>query len=170
MAVGSVSAQVAANALVPNHTSPEEAQAQLEAREAMRKSHASAPASPVKNRDVDLNFFDNFTKRQQARQELNYNDMKSRADSIRERGAILKKHPMPDLVKEYLGEVRDFLDDIRQNAYEGNFDDDGIFQKLDVVDDKLDQLAAEIIDTEKEGFEIADSLGQLEGLLIDIFV
>jgi uncharacterized protein YaaR (DUF327 family) len=118
-----------------------------------------------------LNFFEQFKLniRQATETKSSPEQLQERAADIRRMGAFLEKHPMPEMVKDYITQVRDLLGDISDQAYSAN-KRDGLFQKLDVVNEKLDALADKVLADEKDGLELAQSLGELNGLLIDIFV
>lgn len=131
------------------------------------KTDSTTEAKSVEKQE--FSFFKSMKTAEQASEKITFEDMKSRLQDIQKKGSLLKQHPMPDMVKNYISEVRDFLTDLREGAYASN-ERDGVFQKIDVVDEKLDQLANQVLEEEKEGFELADSLGELQGLLIDILV
>ncbi len=125
----------------------------------------------VRQEESKLNFFEQFKLniRQQSDVKPSFQQLEQRASDIRRMGAFLEKHPMPEMVKDYVGQVRDLMNDLRDSAYSAN-KRDGLFQKIDVIDDKLDALADKVLSEEKDGLQLAHSLGELQGLLIDVFV
>lgn len=88
---------------------------------------------------------------------------------------LAKKHDVKDM-KHYRGLVKDFLNEIvtRSHAFSReNFLDRrgrhrvyGIIRK---VDENLDQLAQELMKDEKDHLAILDRIGEIRGLLLDIF-
>ncbi len=132
---------------------------------------AAQKAIATKTDTTKTNFFEQFkfSSRNQSESKPSYEQLQERAENIRRAGAFLQKHPMPEMVKTYINDVRDLLSDLSDQAYAGDHQD-GLFQKLNVIDEKLDALADKVLSDEKNGLELADSLGELDGLLIDIFV
>jgi len=130
-----------------------------------------AAATKINLEEPKLNFFEQFKLniRKPSEVKPSFEQLEQRATDIRRMGAYREKHPMPDMVKDYIGQVRDLMNDLRDSAYSAN-KRDGLFQKIDVIDDKLDALADKVLSDEKNGLELAQSLGELQGLLIDVFV
>lgn len=92
-----------------------------------------------------------------------------RLSQIQKKGKILLEHPLPSVMKDYLSDVKSFLNDVRENAYNGQTKD-GVFEKLDLADEKLEKLAENLLQEQKPELNLAASLGELQGLLVDIFV
>ncbi len=155
------------NAMMALQNSSSEAAAETAA--ALKGSVAKAVTA--ESTETKLNFFEQFKLgiRQTTDTKASPEQLEQRAADIRRMGAFLQKHPMPAMVKDYITQVRDLLADISDQAYSAN-KRDGLFQKIDVVNDKLDKLADKVLSDEKDGLELAQSLGELNGLLIDIFV
>ena len=97
-------------------------------------------------------------------------EFKSQLADIRRKGRVLQSHPLPNLVKDYLGEVKTFLTDISDHAYSSQSSDNGVFERVEIADSKLDQMADEFLQDNQDDLKIVASLGELEGLLVDIFV
>ncbi len=149
-------------------------QVQQSGAEASAETGAALKGAAIKtatSEEPKLNFFEQFKLgiRQTADTKPSAEQLEQRAADIRRMGAFLQKHPMPEMVKDYITQVRGLLADINDQAYSAN-KRDGLFQKLDVVNEKLDALADKVLSDEKDGLELAQSLGELNGLLIDIFV
>lgn len=98
-----------------------------------------------------------------------FSQMQTRLADIQYKGRLLREHPLPNLIKDYISDVKDFLQDARDHAYKGDFKEN-IFEKISVADKELDGIAKKLLEQEKEAFGLVHSLGRLEGLLIDIFV
>lgn len=165
MALAPVNNTTAVNALMAIQQS--NAEASTDAGVALKGSAVKAATTE----DTKLNFFEQFKLniRQATETKASPEQLQERAADIRRMGAFLERHPMPEMVKDYITQVRDLLGDISDQAYSAN-KRDGLFQKLDVVNEKLDALADKVLSDEKHGLELAQSLGELNGLLIDIFV
>lgn len=117
------------------------------------------------------NFFDQLMSRNdQATNKLSFSEMQSKLVDIKHLGTLVKQHPEPNVVKSYVSELRSFLSQLKDSAYEGQRSEDDLFEKINIVDTKLDELVDELLGSQKSEMEIVNSLGVLEGLLIDIFV
>jgi len=95
--------------------------------------------------------------------------LRNRLADIRKQSAGLRQFPLPKAVKTYISDVKDFLSDLNEHAYAANKDGD-YFQNIEVVDHKLDEMVDALLQEEQDGLDLAASLGELEGLLIDIYV
>ncbi len=96
-------------------------------------------------------------------------DMQSRLADIKYKGKMLLHHPLESSVKSYMKDVKDFLSDVRDHAYSSQ-QRDNLFQKINVVDSKLDKVGDELLEGQGNELALLDSLGQLQGLLVDIYV
>lgn len=117
------------------------------------------------------NFWDNFSLQvskntNPAQEQKSYEE---RFADIKRKGDIAMQHPLPGVVKDYVSDLRNFLNDVRDNAFTGQ-SKDGIFEKLDLADEKLQKLADQLLAEEKPKLDLVASLGELQGLLVDIFV
>ncbi len=127
-------------------------------------------ATKANNPETKLNFFEQFKLGSRIHSEAkpSLEELESRAADIRRMGSFLQKHPMPEMLKDYISQVRDLLGDLSDHAYAAHKDSD-LFQKINVIDEKLDLLADKVLKEEQESFALAESLGELQGLLIDVF-
>lgn len=92
-----------------------------------------------------------------------------RLADIKTKGNLILHHPLPNLVKDYLSDVKSLLNDARKNGYNGKHED-GVFKKLDLADEKLIKLTDAMLAEQKPEIDLVASLGELQGLLVDIFV
>ena len=110
-------------------------------------------------------------------------------DEVRNTGDILKNRPFPEEIMRYKQAVRNFLNYVVQNSYAIE-NDEGIqnkfkpgfkgrrntpeaekkklFTKIQVVDRKLESLAAMLISSQMRQMEIVSHLEEIRGLLIDL--
>ena len=96
-------------------------------------------------------------------------DFKTKLADLQHKGRMMRHHPIPSMVGEYIQGMQSMLTEMKDHAHEGFFKDDA-FQHIEIVDEKLDQLATEFVEGQKAELELVASLGELEGLLIDVFV
>ena len=82
----------------------------------------------------------------------------------------VKSHPLPKMVREYVSEIRSFLTDVKDHAFEHRANDEGLFERMEVIDSKLSELGDQLLDEQKNELQIAANLGELQGLLIDFYV
>lgn len=116
-----------------------------------------------------LSFLEQLKNKENIKPKPDLKSMENRLADIQRKGLLLRHHPLPDIAEEYVDSIKGFLKDVRDHAYQSN-SKDNIFQKVDVVDKKLDSLAEKLINEQKPEIDLVASLGELEGLLIDIFV
>ena len=97
-------------------------------------------------------------------------------EQITEEGKKLaKKRDVKDM-KHYRGLVKDFLNEIVSRSHEfsrENFLDKRgrhrVYGIIRLVDENLDALAQELMKDEKDNMEILNKIGEIQGLLLDIF-
>lgn len=88
---------------------------------------------------------------------------------------LAKKRDVKDM-KHYRGLVKDFLNEIVSRSHEfsrENFLDKRgrhrVYGIIRLVDENLDALAQELMKDEKDNMEILGKIGEIQGLLLDIF-
>ncbi|HKM21315.1 MAG TPA: YaaR family protein [Lachnospiraceae bacterium] len=88
---------------------------------------------------------------------------------------ISKKMDVRDM-KKYRGLIKDFLNEVISRSHEfsrENFlDKKGrhrVYGIIKLVDQNLDELAAELMKEEKDQIAILNKIGEIRGLLLDIF-
>ena len=88
---------------------------------------------------------------------------------------ISKKRDVKDM-KHYRGLIKDFLNEIVTHSHEfsrENFLDrrgrHRVYGIIRLIDENLDQLAQELMKEEKDNIAILNTIGEIRGLLLDIF-
>ncbi|MCH2226719.1 MAG: YaaR family protein [Candidatus Caenarcaniphilales bacterium] len=104
----------------------------------------------------------------QAEQDYSADRMRERLADIRKIGAAVKKYFTPGVMTDYLGSVHSFLEDLKDNAYQGQSDPDGLFEKLNIVNEELDDIGTAFLKEQKDELRIAASLDLIEGILVDV--
>jgi uncharacterized protein YaaR (DUF327 family) len=96
-------------------------------------------------------------------------------DDIHSAGDDLKNHPLPAEIMQYKGAVKNFLRFIVKNSYdvEKHYTGIGLHKRkvhtlVQVVDKKLDQLAANILAGQASQLEILARLEEITGILVDL--
>jgi uncharacterized protein YaaR (DUF327 family) len=97
-------------------------------------------------------------------------------DAVRSAGDDLKQRPLPDEILRYKKAVRNFLHHVVQNSYEVKESQTMLRKKkelrphvqVQVVDRKLEQLAAGILAGQVSQLELLSKLEEITGLLVDM--
>jgi len=110
-------------------------------------------------------------------------------DEVRSAGDVLRNRPFPEEIMRYKQAVRNFMNYVVKNSYtveheEGipNFLKPGftgrrgtpeamngkLYTKIQVVDKKLEDLAAMLLSGQKQQMELVSRLEEIRGLLVDL--
>ena len=88
---------------------------------------------------------------------------------------LAKRRDVKDM-RHYRSLVKDFLNEIVTHSHsftrENFLDRKGrhrVYGIIRLVDDNLDQLAQELMNDEKDNLDILNKIGEIKGLLLDIF-
>ena len=91
-------------------------------------------------------------------------------------GDKLAKHRDIKDMKKYRGLVKEFMNEIVNRSHsfsrENFLDKRGrhrVYGIVRLVDEKLDELAKELVKDEKDNLGILNKIGEIRGLLLDIF-
>ncbi len=97
-------------------------------------------------------------------------------EEITRQGEKLSKHRDIKDMKRYRALIKDFLNEVvnRSHAFsrENFLDRKGrhrVYGIIRLIDQNLDELAQELVKDEKDNLEILRRIGEIEGLLLDIF-
>jgi hypothetical protein len=91
-------------------------------------------------------------------------------------GKLIARHMDIREMKKYRGLIRDFLNEIVNRSHkfsrENFLDHRGrhrVYGIIRLIDENLDELAQELVEEEKDPISILSRIGEIEGLLLDIF-
>lgn len=97
-------------------------------------------------------------------------------EEITMQGKKLGKHRDVKDMRRYRGLIKDFLNEVVSRSHsfsrENFLDRKGrhrVYGIIRLVDDNLDQLAQELMKDEQDNLLILKKIGEIEGLLLDIF-
>jgi len=97
-------------------------------------------------------------------------------EEITMQGDKLAKHRDIKDMKKYRGLVKEFMNEIVNRSHsfsrENFLDKRGrhrVYGIVRLVDEKLDELAKELVKDEKDNLGILSKIGEIRGLLLDIF-
>ncbi len=101
--------------------------------------------------------------------------LKEMVKQITEQGAKIAEHMDIRDLKVYRGLISNFMNEVVVNSHkfsrENFLDRRGrhrVYGIVRVVNEKLDELAQELLKTEKNQMDILDRIGEVQGLLLDI--
>lgn len=115
-------------------------------------------------------FFENFLNRSDKNIRPSNEVLNQKLADIRHKAKLVKSHPLPNIISDYVKEVKGFLTDVKDHAYKHQMNDDGLFEKMELVDKKLADIGDKILEDNKNELELVANLGELEGLLIDFYI
>lgn len=97
-------------------------------------------------------------------------------DEITNQGERIAQHMDIRDMKKYRGLVKDFLNEVVNRSHkfsrENFLDRRGrhrVYGIIRLVDENLDELAGELVKDEKDHLSILEKIGEIQGLLLDIF-
>ena len=97
-------------------------------------------------------------------------------DEITNQGERIAQHMDIRDMKKYRGLVKDFLNEVVNRSHkfsrENFLDRRGrhrVYGIIRLVDANLDELAGELVKDEKDHLSILEKIGEIQGLLLDIF-
>jgi uncharacterized protein YaaR (DUF327 family) len=106
---------------------------------------------------------------------LSDHSIKDLLDDVHSSGERLKNRPFPEEIKQYKRAVRNFLHYIVENGYIIEEQISGTnplrrkkFTLVQVVDKKLEQLAAGILAGQNDQLEILAKVDEIKGILVDL--
>ena len=115
-------------------------------------------------------FFENILNRSNKSTKPAVIDVKAKLADIKAKGRLVQSHPLPKVVKDYVQEVKSFLTDVKDHAFEHKLDDENLFEKMETIDKKLVDLGDQVLEEQKDELAIVANLGELQGLLIDFYI
>lgn len=112
----------------------------------------------------------------QERSQVTYDRLSKKVKEIEEQGKKLTDNQTVDNLRKYKKMVRDFLKDAVENGLElaedFGFNHRGstrTYRLVKEVDKKLIDLTKEVLDNEKSALNIASLVGEIKGMLINIY-
>ena len=128
--------------------------------------------TPVDTGDGSFKFtLTSAIEEQELQQRLN-----SLLDDITKQGNLIAQHMDIRDMKKYRGLVKDFLNEVVTRSLkfsrENFLDRKGrlrVYGIVKLVDKNLDELAEELVKDESDHITILDKIGEIAGLLLDIF-
>ncbi|MBE6049133.1 MAG: DUF327 family protein [Clostridium sp.] len=109
----------------------------------------------------------------QAREQKSQEQLKKMCDDIKKRGnrLVLTKtyadvRMYKKMIKEYLESVLQFMYDTKKDI---SFWQTQYFITVDTIDAKLEEITNSLMNEEKENLDIAATIDEIQGLIVDIY-
>jgi len=139
----------------------------LEISRARRNSSVLSDKKTVSSKkDFSQNF--SFARQQKSEQQL-----KDMMDDIKKKGNRLSITKCFADVKAYKNLIREYLDSVLKHMYEVKKDisfwQTQYFITVDTVDVKLEELTQMLLSQEKENIDVANTIDEIAGLIVDIY-
>jgi uncharacterized protein YaaR (DUF327 family) len=117
-----------------------------------------------------MDFSQNFSF---ARQQKSEQQLKDIMDDIKKKGNRLCITKCFADVKAYKNLIKEYLDSVLKHMYEVKKDisfwQTQYFITVDIVDAKLEELTQLLLNGEKENLEVANTIDEIAGLIVDIY-
>ena len=148
-------------------------------RDDLQNNASSSEASSAKTSNVktDLatrikenNFFENFLSRSTKSNKVEAKNLETRLVDIKQKASLVMNHPLPSVVKDYVSEIKSFITDVKDHAYEHQKNDKNLFEKMNLIDEKLVEISDKLLEEQKKEIDLVASLGDLQGLLVDFYI
>lgn len=135
----------------------------------------STPVEPTQNTQVTDEQF-KFTLMSKIEEEGLQERLSLLFEDITMQGKKISKHMDVRDMKKYRGLIKDFLNEIVNRSHkfsrENFLDRKGrhrVYGIIRLIDQNLDELAEELMKEEKDNLSILGKIGEIRGLLLDIF-
>ncbi|UII55619.1 YaaR family protein [Cytobacillus spongiae] len=111
-----------------------------------------------------------------GRQQVIFDRLTQMVAEIEEQGKVLAENRSVDHLRKYKKKVKEFMDEAVQNGLQleeqRGFNRRGrtkVYKIVKEVDKKLIDLTNAVLDKEKKGLDILNMVGEIKGLLINIY-
>lgn len=138
--------------------------------EISRVGRNSAVSSERKNVSARKDFSQSFNSQMQKKSE---EQLKEMFDNIKKKGnrlAITKSYvdvkAYKKMIKEYLDSVLNFMYGVKKDI---SFWQTQYFITVDTIDQKLEELTEMLISEQKDNLNVAATIDDISGLLVDIY-
>lgn len=138
--------------------------------EISRVGRTSSVPSEKKNVSVKKDFSQSFNSQMDKKSEQQLKEM---FDNIKKKGnrlAITKCHvdvkAYKKMIKEYLESVLNYMYGVKKDI---SFWQTQYFITVDTIDQKLDELTQMMMSEQKENLNVAATIDDISGLLVDIY-
>ncbi len=138
--------------------------------EISRTRRNSPVVSDKKTVSSKKDFSQNFSF---ARQQKSEDQLKDMMDNIKKKGNRLSITKCFADVKAYKNLIKEYLESVLKHMYEVKKDisfwQTQYFITVDTVDIKLEELTQMLLSQEKENLDVASTIDEISGLIVDIY-
>jgi len=138
--------------------------------EISRTRRNSPVSSDKKTSSNKMDFSQNFSFARQQKSEQQLRDM---MDDIKKRGNRLSVTKCFADVKAYKNLIKEYLDSVLKHMYEVKKDisfwQTQYFITVETVDSKLEELTQLLLNQEKGNLDVANTIDEISGLIVDIY-
>jgi len=138
--------------------------------EISRTRRNSPVSTDKKTSSSKMDFSQNFSFARQQKSEQQLRDM---MDDIKKRGNRLTITKCFADVKAYKNLIKQYLDSVLKHMYEVKKDisfwQTQYFITVETVDNKLEELTQMLLKQEKGNLEIANTIDEISGMIVDIY-
>ncbi|MCT8978012.1 YaaR family protein [Clostridium sp. CX1] len=138
--------------------------------EISRVGRSASVPSEKKNLSVKKDFSQSFNSQMQKKSE---EQLKEMFDNIKKKGnrlAITKSYvdvkAYKKMIKEYLDSVLSFMYGVKKDI---SFWQTQYFITVDTIDQKLEELTQMLVNEQKDNLNVAATIDDISGLLVDIY-
>ena len=139
----------------------------MEISRARRNSPISSDKKSISNKkDFSQNF--SFARQQKSEEQL-----KDMMDDIKKRGNRLSITKCFSDVRAYKNLIREYLESVLKHMYEVKKDisfwQTQYFITVETIDMKLEELTQMLLSQEKDNLDVANTIDEISGLIVDIY-
>ncbi|AJA47686.1 hypothetical protein CPAST_c16110 [Clostridium pasteurianum DSM 525 = ATCC 6013] len=138
--------------------------------EVSRISNRTTVAHERKKIDLKKDFSQSFNF---ARDRRNEEEMKQLLDDIKKRGNRLVISKCYGDVKAYKNLIKEYLQSVLNHMYklknETSFWQTQYYITVEVIDNKLEEITKSVLGEEKGKLDIAATIDEIQGLIVDIY-
>lgn len=120
----------------------------------------------LNKREFSGNFNDAYKSKTKEEIQKYINEIKKKGNRIAITQNYVDVINYKNLIKEYLKAVVDYTYSLNKNT---SFWETQYFTTVETINEKLDQLTKDTMNEQKESMDIASTIDNIQGLLVDIY-
>lgn len=120
----------------------------------------------LSKRDFSGDFNDSYKSQTKEEIQKYINEIKKKGNRIAITQNYIDVLSYKNLIKDYLKAVVDYTYSLNKNT---SFWETQYFTTVETINEKLEELTKEIMNEQKESMDIASTIDNIQGLLVDIY-
>ncbi|KMY51832.1 YaaR family protein [Peribacillus loiseleuriae] len=136
----------------------------------------TSPSKPISTEEVAKGSIQFQSVMDKRRTDMNYERLTKKVAELEVQGQKLAENSTVDNLRKYKRMIKDFMEDAVKNGLElqeqRGFNHRGstkVYKLVKEVDKKVIELTNEVLDKEKNGSNILNLVGEIKGMLINIY-